>query len=160
AVQFEFLRLRRGVPGRPKDPGNSSGCATGSSAVSVRATPRRLLAAFAAVVIVVGQAGSALAAASAARGPGAPATSAPIQKGLLEKLATGKTDTFVAEFAAKADPRAATKIAGHTARGKFVLDTLTANARKSQATAQALAKQAGIKAKSYWLYNEMIVHGT
>jgi subtilisin family serine protease len=122
--------------------------------------PRRLLAAFAAVVLVVGQAGSALAAASAARGPGAPATSAPIQKGLLEKLATGKTDTFVVEFAAKADLRGATKIAGHTARGKFVLDTLTANARKSQATAQALAKQAGIKAKSYWLYNEMIVHGT
>ena len=122
--------------------------------------PRRLLAAVAAFVLVAGQAGSALAAATAARGAAAPAASAPIQKGLLENLASGKADTFVVEFSAKADLRGAAKVKGHTARGKFVLDTLTANARKSQAAAQALANKSGIQAKSYWLYNEMIVHGT
>ena len=62
-----------------------------------------------------------------------PAASAPIQKGLLGDLASGKADRFVVEFSAKADLRGAAKVKGRTARGKFVLDTLTANARKSQA---------------------------
>ena len=122
--------------------------------------PRRLLAAMAAILLVAGQAGSALAAATAAKGAAGPAASAPIQKGLLGDLASGKADRFVVEFSAKADLRGAAKVKGHTARGKFVLDTLTANARKSQAAAQALANKSGIKAKSYWLYNEMIVQGS
>ena len=122
--------------------------------------PRRLLAAVAAVVLVAGQAGSALAAARATPGSGGVATAAPIQKGLLQNLDSGKVDKFVVEFASKADLAAASKVKGHTARGKAVLDALTTNARKSQFAAQALANKSGIKAKSYWLYNEMIVHGT
>ena len=122
--------------------------------------PRRLLAAMAAILLVAGQAGSALAAATAAKAAAGPAASAPIQKGLLENLASGKADAFVVEFSAKADLRGAAKVKGHTARGKFVLDTLTANARKSQAAAQLLANKSGIQAKSYWLYNEMVVQGS
>ena len=54
--------------------------------------PRRLLAAMAAILLVAGQAGSALAAATAAKGAAGPAASAPIQKGLLGDLASGKAD--------------------------------------------------------------------
>ena len=80
--------------------------------------PRRLLAAVAAVVLVVGQAGSALAGASAGNGPGGAAASAPIGKGLIEALNAKKLDRFVVEFSTKADLRGASKVKGHDARGK------------------------------------------
>ena len=81
--------------------------------------PRRLLAAVAAILLVVGQAGSALAAASAGSGPGGAAASAPIGKGLVEALDARTTDRFVVEFTAKADLRGASKVKGHTARGEI-----------------------------------------
>ena len=121
--------------------------------------PRRILAALAAVFLIAGQTGSALAAVWTGSGGGGPASSAPIQKGLVESLDAGTADKFVVEFASKADLRAANKVTGHAARGKFVVDTLTGNAKKSQTAAVALAKKHGVKAESYWLYNEMIVTG-
>ena len=110
-------------------------------------------------LLVVGQAGSALAGASAGNGPGGAAASAPIGKGLIEALNAKKLDRFVVEFSTKADLRGASKVKGHDARGKWVLDTLTATSKKSQAAASAVAKKAGVKFENYWLYNEMIVQG-
>ena len=111
------------------------------------------------VVLVAGQAGSALAAATPPGAGRRPGRLGAHRKGLLEALDSGKSRQVRRRVPAKADLRGAAKVKGHTARGKFVLDTLTANARKSQAAAQALANKSGIKAKSYWLSNEMIVHG-
>jgi len=121
--------------------------------------PRRALAVVAAILLVVGQAQSALAGAAAANGGGGPAASAPIGKGLLEALDAKKTDKFVVEFASKADLRAPSKVNGHAARGKAVMDALKVNAAKAQADGLALAKRNGAKATSFWLVNEMVVHG-
>ena len=110
---------------------------------------RRLLAALAALFLVVGQAGTALGAAAANGGRPSPATSAAVDKGLLAALDSGKADRFVVEFTATPNLTAAPKIADHARRGAYVLETLTTNARKSQAAAIALAKKSEAKATSY-----------
>ncbi|HEX5013824.1 MAG TPA: carboxypeptidase regulatory-like domain-containing protein [Candidatus Limnocylindrales bacterium] len=121
--------------------------------------PRRALAVVAAILLVVGQAQSALAGAAAARGTGGPAASAPIGKGLLEALDAKTADKFVVEFASKADLRAPSKVTGHAARGKAVMDALKTNAGRAQAEGLALAKRNGARATSFWLVNEMVVQG-
>ncbi len=120
---------------------------------------RRLLAAIAALCLVIGQAGSALGAVTANGGQPSARTSAPVDKGLLAALDAGTADRFVVEFTAKPDFRGAVKITNHAKRGEAVLSTLTANARKSQAAAVALAKKAEAKATSYWLTNVLVVKG-
>ncbi len=120
---------------------------------------RRLLAAIAAVLLVVGQAGPALGAAAANGGQASAATSAPVDKSLLGALDSGAADRFVVEFTAKPNLTGAAKITDHAKRGAFVLSTLTTNARKSQAAALAFAKKAEAKATSYWLTNELVVKG-
>lgn len=120
---------------------------------------RRLLAAIAALFLVLGQAGSALGAAATNGGQASAATSAPVDKGLLAALDSGKLDRFVVEFTAKPDLAPAAKITGFTQRGAFVLSTLTTNARKSQAAAIAFAKKSEAKVTSYWLTNVLVVKG-
>jgi len=120
---------------------------------------RRLVAVTAAFVLVLGQAGAALAAAAATNGGQQSATSAPIDKSLLAALDSGGVDRFIVEFTAKPDLRGATKIKEHGKRGAFVLTTMTANAQRSQAAGIALAKNAGAKAKSYWITNSLVVRG-
>lgn len=120
---------------------------------------RRSVAVLCAVVLVLGQVGAALAAASTTRAAQA-ATSAPIADGLVEALESGSTDRFVVEFAAKADLRGASKIKDHGQRGRFVLDALRATATKAQAGAHAQAKKLGVQATTYWLTDVMIVRGS
>ncbi len=120
---------------------------------------RRLLAAIAALFLVVGQAGTALGAAAANGGQPSVGTSAAVDKGLLAALDSGAADRFVVEFSAKPNLGGAAKISDHARRGAYVLDTLTTNARKSQAAAIALAKKSQAKAKSYWLTNVLVVKG-
>jgi subtilisin family serine protease len=116
---------------------------------------RRVVAVLAACMILVGQAGAALAAAN----PGPRASAAPVEGTLLAALASGKANQFVVEFSAQPDLRGAARIRDHGARGDFVFATLTGNAKRSQAAAIALAKKAGAKATSYWLTNSLIVTG-
>ena len=120
---------------------------------------RRLVAVTAAFVLVLGQAGAALAAAAVTSGGQRTATSAPIDKSLIAALDSGGVDRFIVEFTAKPDLRGASKIREHAKRGAFVLATMTANAQRSQVAGIALAKNSGAKAKSYWLTNSLVVRG-
>ena len=120
---------------------------------------RRLVAVTAAFVLVLGQAGAALAAAAATNGGQLGAATAPVDPKLLTALDAGSTDRFIVDFTAKPDLRGAAKIKNHGQRGAFVLATLTGNAQKSQAAAIALAKKSGVRAKSYWLTNSLVVLG-
>ena len=95
-----------------------------------------------------------------AKGAAGPAASAPIQKGLLRDLASGKADQFVVEFSAKADlarrgegqgPHRARQVRPRHADGERP-EVAGRPPRRSRTSR-------GIKAKSYWLYNEMIVQG-
>ena len=86
------------------------------------------------------------------------ARTAPIQRGLLDRLRTGSVDTFVVEFAARADLRAAAATKGWAARGRAVHRTLTAVAARSQARARAIVgNTAGARAESMWLTNVLVV---
>ena len=67
---------------------------------------RRLLAVLAAFVLIVGQAGAALASAAASGGQHGPTASAPIDKKLLSDFGKG-SQRFIVEFATKADLRTA-----------------------------------------------------
>ena len=121
--------------------------------------PRGRLAALAALVLVVGQAGSALAATSRGDAPANAPVSAPIAEGLLGALDSKATDRFVVEFSASADLHGAYKVKNYAKRGQFVLDALTSTATKSQAGGVALARKSGAKVKQYWLLNVMVVQG-
>ena len=120
---------------------------------------RRLIAVVTAFVLVIGQAGAALAATAATQAPARGPASAPIDQELLAALRDGSVDRFVVEFGAKANLAGASKITDHEARGKFVLDALTGTASRSQGAARALAAKAHAKATSYWLINVFVVEG-
>jgi subtilisin family serine protease len=120
---------------------------------------RRLLAVLAAFVLIVGQAGAALATVTALGGQQAATTSAPIDKKLLSDFGKG-TQRFIVEFASKADLRAAATQKGHATRAKAVFDALSVAARGSQAEAIKVAKTVkGANPKSYWLTNSLLVTG-
>ena len=117
---------------------------------------RRLFAALAACVLIVGQAGSALATTSARPA----ATSAPVDSALLAALQGGGTQRFIVEFASKADLHGASKFKEHSQKGAFVLKALQATARISQGQAlQVLKGIKGANPKSYWLTNSLVVTG-
>ena len=83
---------------------------------------------------------------------------AKIQSGLLGRLRAGSLDSFVVEFAARADlaPAAATK--GWSARGRAVYRALTTTARLSQSGAKALIHATpGATAETFWLTNVLVV---
>ena len=63
-----------------------------------------------------------------------------IQRGLLDRLRSGRLDTFVVEFAARADLRAAARIEGWAARGRAVHRGLTSVADRSQVRAAAVVR--------------------
>jgi subtilisin family serine protease len=120
---------------------------------------RRLFAVLAAFVLIVGQAGTALAAASSSGSQAANSSAAPIDKTLLAQLDKG-TSRFIVEFASKADLRAAAKEKTHTKRVTAVYNALTKTAKASQGQALQLLKgMKGVNAKSYWLTNSLVVTG-
>ncbi len=120
---------------------------------------RRLLAVLAAFVLIVGQAGAALASATASGGQHGPTASAPIDKKLLSDFGKG-SQRFIVEFATKADLRAAATKKGHATRAKAVYDALSVTAKGSQAEAIKVAKSVkGANPKSYWLTNSLVVTG-
>jgi subtilisin family serine protease len=114
---------------------------------------RRAAVLVAAVVLVLGQVGSAFAAAP-------PATrSAPIDRGLLKQLEAGPA-RFIVEFSARPDLRGAAKLRDHGKRVGFVVDRLKSTAKTSQAEALAVAKATkGANPRSYWLANRLLVTG-
>jgi subtilisin family serine protease len=119
---------------------------------------RRLLAVVAAFILVIGQAGAALATAGGASGQRA-ANSAPIDKKLLGDFAKGD-QRFIVEFTSKADLRPAAKQKGHAKRGATVYAALNATAKGSQAEALKVARTVkGANPKSYWLTNSLVVTG-
>ena len=114
---------------------------------------RRAAVLLAAFILVIGQAGFALAAS-----PPTP-TTAPIDKALQKALQAGPA-RFIVEFAATPDLRGADKIRDHGRRVGFVVDRLKATAKASQAAALATVKGLkGANAKSYWLANRLLVTG-
>ena len=122
---------------------------------------RRALPAFGlALLLVASQVATVAASAGGLARSGQAAAAAKIQKGLEESLTDGKRDRFIVEFAASADLTAAAKIKDRAKRGKAVGDALQKTARGSQAAAIALvAKTKGARAESYFLANELVVHG-
>jgi subtilisin family serine protease len=83
---------------------------------------------------------------------------APIQRGLLDKLRAGSLDSFVVEFAARADLHAAAATKGWAARGRAVHQTLTRVAARAQAGARAVVHAtAGARAETFWLTNVLVV---
>jgi subtilisin family serine protease len=122
---------------------------------------RRSLPAFGlALLLVASQVATVAASAGGLAGSGRAAAAAKIQKGLEGSLTDGSKDRFVVEFDAKADLRGAAKIKDRTKKGAFVLDALRKTANGSQAAAVALVKGTrGARAQSYFLANELLVHG-
>ena len=84
---------------------------------------------------------------------------APIERGLLEDLRSGKVARFVVEFGQRPDLGRAASIADSARRGKFVMNALR---RASEVQADAITlvgSTRGARAKSYWLRNTLIVTG-
>ncbi len=83
---------------------------------------------------------------------------APIQRGLIDKLETGALDSFVVEFAAKADLQGAAATKGWAAQGRAVHRALTGVAARSQAGAKAVVDATdGARVESFWLTNVLVV---
>ncbi len=81
-----------------------------------------------------------------------------IQPGLLDRLRAGRLDSFVVEFAARADLSSAAATAGWGARGRAVYRALTATAERSQSRARSLVRATpGARAQSFWLTNVLVV---
>ncbi len=85
---------------------------------------------------------------------------AKIQPRVLRGLEAGTLDTFVVEFVARADLKAAAAIKGWAARGRAVYRTLTTVADRSQGRAKAIVRGTpGVRAESFWLTNVLVVTG-
>lgn len=109
------------------------------------------------IVLVLSQL-QTVAAAGLPGGSGGGALLAPVQPGLLDELRTGRASSFVVEFSATADLRAAHKITDHAQRGQSVVDTLKSTLASSQGKALGLVKGVkGLHAESFWLTNVLVV---
>jgi subtilisin family serine protease len=85
---------------------------------------------------------------------------AKIQSLVLRGLEAGTLDSFVVEFVARADLKAAAAIKGWAARGRAVYRTLTTVADRSQERAKAIVRGTpGVRAESFWLTNVLVVSG-
>ena len=83
---------------------------------------------------------------------------AKIQSGLLGRLRAGGLDSFVVEFAARADLASAAATKGWSARGRAVYRALTTTAQRSQSGAKALIRSTpGARAETFWLTNVLVV---
>ena len=81
-----------------------------------------------------------------------------IQSGLVDRLRSGTLESFVVEFAARANLSAATAINGWAGRGRAVYRALTTTAERSQSAATALIRATpGAKAHSFWLTNVLVL---
>ncbi len=81
-----------------------------------------------------------------------------IQSGLVDRLRSGTLDSFVVEFAARADLSAAASIEGWAGRGRAVYRALTTTAERSQSAATALIRATpGADADTFWLTNVLVV---
>jgi subtilisin family serine protease len=122
---------------------------------------RRAFAALVALVLVIGQVSSVLAAARPTSPSPDALVAARVQAGLLDKLERGELDRFVVEFGAKTDLTRARTIRVKEARGRFVQQALRVTANRSQAAALGVVDAApSVQATSYWLRNVMVVHAT
>jgi subtilisin family serine protease len=119
---------------------------------------RRLLVVLGAAMLVLAQAGSALAVTSQSSRALPNPPGAKVDKALARSLANGPT-RFVVDFSARPDLAAASRLKDHGKRGQAVYGALTGNAKASQARAFGLAKAKGTDASSYWLANELFVTG-
>jgi subtilisin family serine protease len=85
-------------------------------------------------------------------------TPSKLQPGLVDRLSSGELSKFVVEVAGRADLRVA---AGSGARrGQATYDALVHNAQTTQAGVLAAVRATpGARATSYWIANEVVVHG-
>ena len=87
-------------------------------------TRRGVSAALVAVLLVVAQVGTALAAQGRGGSPGSGANAAPIDKQLQAELKAGTVTTILVEFDASADLKAPAKVKDRTQRGQAVVRAL------------------------------------
>jgi subtilisin family serine protease len=122
---------------------------------------RRAFAALVAVVLLIGQLGSTLAA-------GAPGGTSPdalvqarVQSGLLERLERGEIERFIVEFSARPNLARARTLRTREARGAFVHQALRSTAQRAQAAAVRIVQgQPGVRATRFWLRNTLLVEAT
>jgi subtilisin family serine protease len=95
-------------------------------------------------------------------------TSAATAGGWLQKVAPrvildtagGKSASFVVKLASQADLGAAASLPTKLAKGRFVFDTLSAHAARTQAPLRALLDRLGVEYKTHWVVNLItVLHG-
>jgi serine protease AprX len=78
---------------------------------------------------------------------------------VLRDTADGKTSTFMVVLAAKADLSVAALQSTKEAKGRYVFDTLTAHAARTQAPLKAILDGMGATYRSHWALNALVVTG-
>ena len=101
----------------------------------------------------------ALALFGAARAGAAAAWTAKTDPALLAATADGATAEFLVVLTAQGDVSGAARLAGKTARGQYVYDTLRAVAAQSQGPLRALLAARGVPYRAYWVRNMLWVRG-
>jgi Subtilase family/Carboxypeptidase regulatory-like domain/Repeat of unknown function (DUF6923)/PKD domain len=91
--------------------------------------------------------------------PAAPAGSGKIDAQLVDLLSVKGTADFIVDLAEKADLSAAYKMTDWSARGRFVYDTLRAQAERTQAEAIKLLDGQGLKHQTFFAGNVLYVWG-
>jgi subtilisin family serine protease len=91
---------------------------------------------------------------------GASATAKPeISQLVLRNTANGKTTKFMVVLKARADLTAARALKTKEAKGRFVFDTMTALAARTQAPLKAALDAVGATYRSHWALNALVVTG-
>ena len=100
---------------------------------------------------------AALPAAGAARGVSGNAWRAKVAARALRDTAAGKSGSFLVRLAPQADVSAAGSLPTKLARGRFVFDTLRADAARTQAPIRAVLDRRGVEYVSHWVVNLITV---
>ena len=114
------------------------------------------LLAAAAALLSMGRTHSAKASQEPPRPASAPAA-VKVAPEVLSETADGSSASVVVLLAGQADVSAAHAMKDQDARGRYVYDTLTAHAARSQAPLKALLDARGIRYRSFWAANMMVV---
>jgi serine protease AprX len=104
-----------------------------------------------------------LAAALAVPATGGVATAGPSPKiapRVLQDTADGHTGRFLVVLSSQADVSGAAVLTSKEAKGRFVYETLTAHASRTQAPIKRLLDRMGVSYRSHWAANILAVRGT
>jgi serine protease AprX len=95
-----------------------------------------------------------------ASGGGAPGWQEKVAPRVLLDTAGGKSASFVVMLTSQANVGPAATIPTKAAKGRFVFDTLSAYAARTQASVRALLDQRGVEYETHWIVNLItVIHG-